>query len=202
MHVEAEVALKEWAVVCEALRRGRQSLLLRKGGIREPNADRSFHAEHRSFVLLPTHFHARDAGRERDLVPEVHDELFELQALSEQARLSGPTAPLRFTLYAEVTAQWELRELAPLQALAGLHVLSDACVTDRFHYRRPGLWALHLRVHRLAEPVELPDRPGYAGCVSWVHLDQPVRGEAEAVVSDVEHARREAILVAALGEPS
>jgi len=195
MHVEAEVALKEWAVVCAALGRGRQSLLLRKGGIREPNADRSFHAEHRSFVLLPTHFHARDAGRERDLVPEVHAEL---QALSER----GPAAALRFTLYAEVTAQWELRESAPLQALAGLHVLSDACVTERFHYRRPGLWALHVRVHRLAEPVELPDRPGYAGCVSWVHLDQPVRGEAEAVVSDAEHARREAVLAAALGEPS
>lgn len=194
MHVEAEVALKEWAVVCEALQRGRQSLLLRKGGVREANADRSFHVEHRAFVLLPTYFHAQDAGRERDLVPEVHADLARLR------EPAGPAGRLRFELYAEVTALWELRELAPLQALAGLHVLSAACVTDRFNYRRPGLWALHLRVHRLAVPAVLPERPGYAGCVSWVHLDQPVRGEAEPVVSDAEHTRREAALVAALGE--
>lgn len=194
MHVEAEVALKEWAVVCAALQDGRQSLLLRKGGIREANADRSFHVEHRAFVLLPTYFHAQDAGRERDLVPEVHAELARLR------EPEGPAGQLRIALYAEVTATWELRELASLRALTGLHVLSEACVTERFHYRRPGLWVLHLRVHRLAEPVLLPERPGYAGCVSWVHLDRPVRGEAEPVVGDVEHARREAALVAALGE--
>jgi hypothetical protein len=192
MIVEAEVALKEWAVVCDALRRGRQGLLLRKGGIREANADRSFRAEHRAFVLLPTYFHARDGGRERDLLPEVHDRLAALR--------EGLAGQLQFELYAEVTAQWEVRELAPLRELAGQHVLSEECVTDRFHYRRPGLWALHLRVHRLRRPVVQPDRPGYAGCVSWVHLDQPVRGEAEPVLSDDEHARREAAVVAALGE--
>ncbi len=194
MHVEAEVALKEWAVVCDALQRGRQSLLLRKGGIREANADRSFHVEHRAFVLMPSYFHAHDAGRERDLVPEVHAEL---------ARLLQPTGSpgqLRFDLYAEVTAMWHLQAPEQLPRLAPLHVLSAACVADRFNYRRPGLWALHLRVYRLAEPIERPDRPGYAGCVSWVHLDEPVRGAAEPVVSDVEHARREAALVAALGD--
>lgn len=194
MHVEAEVALKEWAVVCAALQRGRQSLLLRKGGVREANADRSFHVEHRAFVLLPTYFHAHDAGRERDLVPEVHEDLARLR------EPEGPAGQLRFDLYAEVTGLWELRELAPVQALTGLHVLSEACVTDRFNYRRPGLWALHLRVHRLVRPVLLLERTGYAGCVSWVHLDQAVRGEAEPVISDDEHTRREAALVAALGE--
>ena len=74
-------------------------------------------------------------------------------------------------------------------------------MTDRFHYRRPGLWALHLRVARLHEPAVLPDRPGYAGCVSWVHLDAPVVGEGEPVGGADEHARREAALVATLGPP-
>ena len=191
MDVQAEVALKEWAVVCAALGDGRQSLLLRKGGIREPSADRSFHVERRAFALLPTYFHAQDSGRARDLVPDVHAELAELRAPQDGL--------LHIDLCAEVTGVWWLGTLASAHSLAGLHVLSEPCVTDRFHYRRPGLWALHLRVHRLRVPAVLPDRPGYAGCVSWVHLDEPVRGEAESVVSDDEHQAREAELVRLLG---
>ncbi len=194
MHVQAEVALKEWAVVCAALGDGRQSLLLRKGGIREASADRRFHVERRAFALLPTYFHARDAGRERDLVPEVHADLDRLRPPAD--------GRLRIELYAEVTGAWEVGELARLEALAGRHVLSAACVADRFAYRRPGLWALHLRVYALRQPADLPDRPGYAGCVSWVHLDEPVVGEAEPVVTDAEHARRQQALADALGQES
>ncbi len=192
MQVHAEVALKEWAVVCAALRDGRQSLLLRKGGIREASADRSFHVERRAFALLPSYFHAGDTDRARDLVPSVHAEL---------AALRPPTdGQLHMDLYAEVTGIWWLATPEPVHALAGLHVLSEACVADRFCYRRPGLWAMHLRVYALRAPAVMPDRPGYAGCVSWVHLDQPVVGAAEPVLADDEHARRETALRAALGE--
>lgn len=196
MRVEAEVALKEWAVVCAALGDGRQDLLLRKGGIRDRGRGSSsrpsgpgFAVEHRSFALLPTYFHAGDVGRARDLVPEVHDQL-------------SPRPPgdrLRVDLYAEVTALWHVRELAPLLALAGRHVLSDACVADRFAYRAPGLWVLSLRTYRLAPANELEDHPSYAGCVSWVDLEAPVVGEATAVASAEQHARREAELAEILG---
>lgn len=189
MRVEVEVALKEWAVVCAALGDGRQSLLLRKGGIHERGPDHTFVAEHRSFALLPTYFHAQDAGRVRDLVPEVHAEL---------AALTQP-ADLRIDLHAEVTGLWHVRELEPLLALAGRHVLSQVCVIDRFAYRRPGLWVMSLRTYRYDRTAVLADRPGYAGCVSWVDLDAPVGGEATAVLTDEVHARREAELDQLLG---
>jgi hypothetical protein len=199
MRVEAEVALKEWAVVCAALGDGRQDLLLRKGGIRERGRDLSarpsgtgFAVEHRSFALLPTYFHAGDVGRARDLVPEVHDQLAQLSS-------RPPGDRLRVELYAEVTALWHVRELAPLLALAGRHVLSAACVADRFAYRTPGLWVLSLRTYRLAPASDLADHPSYAGCVSWVDLEAPVVGEATAVASAEQHARREAELVEILG---
>lgn len=192
MRVEAEVALKEWAVVCAALGAGRQRVLLRKGGIREANPGRDFAVEHRSFALLPTYFHAQDLGRERDLIPEVHAAL---------AQLRPPASGLlRFELHAEITGLWWVPELARLRDLAGMHVLSERAVADRFVYRRPGLWVLHLRTRVLAQPVELPDRPGYAGCVSWVRLDAPVVGAAEVVVDDAEHARDQAQLRGLLGE--
>ncbi len=192
MHVEAEVALKEWAVVCAGLRNGRQRVLLRKGGIREANPGRNFAVEHRAFALLPTYFHAQDRDRERDLIPDVHAALAELRPPA--------SGLLRFELHAEVTGLWWVPELAPLRALAGFHVLSDQAVADRFAYRRPGLWVLHLRTRVLRHAVELPDRPGYAGCVSWVRLDQPVGGEADAVLDDAEHTRQATLLRELLGE--
>lgn len=189
MHVEAEVALKEWAVVCAALADGRQSVLLRKGGIREKARDGRFAAEHRRFVLLPTYFHAQDSGRARDLVPEVRD------------MLTADPDPGRhhIELYAEVTGLWHIDALPPLRALAGRHVLSDDCVAERFAYRGPGLWVLSLRTYRLDRPTVLADRPGYAGCVSWVDLDEAVRGEATPVVTDEQHARHETELAGLLG---
>src|ERR1700710_145296 len=49
------VGFKEWAIVCEALGRGEQSVILRKGGIAEGRAGFTF--EHREFFLFPTFFH-------------------------------------------------------------------------------------------------------------------------------------------------
>src|SRR5215467_3400745 len=48
-------AFKEWAVVCEALKTGRQTILIRKGGIREE--DGIFRVDDSEFVLLPTYEH-------------------------------------------------------------------------------------------------------------------------------------------------
>src|SRR5438445_10939324 len=49
------IGFKEWAVVCEALGRGRQSIILRKGGIAEGRDGFSF--KHKDFYLFPTWFH-------------------------------------------------------------------------------------------------------------------------------------------------
>src|SRR5690242_14612220 len=54
------VAFKEWAGVCAALATGRQSLILRKGGIAE--GPEGFAPEHTSFWLYPTHVHEAEQG--------------------------------------------------------------------------------------------------------------------------------------------
>ena len=45
-------AFKEWAIVCEALGSGRQSILIRKGGVAEGRS--GFAYEHSEFFLFPT----------------------------------------------------------------------------------------------------------------------------------------------------
>ena len=54
------VAFKEWAGVCDALADGRQSLILRKGGIAE--GPRGFVPEHSTFWLYPTRVHEAGQG--------------------------------------------------------------------------------------------------------------------------------------------
>lgn len=154
------VAFKEWSIICDALARGDQTLILRKGGIEEGRD--GFRVAHDRFWLYPTRFHAsRD-----QLAPALH------------ARLDDPsTAPVApgevtLALLAEVTRVVQLDSLDQALRLTGLHGWSDDTVTARFHYRRPGLFLLVVRIHHLAEPHRLLETPDYAGCKSWVELDR------------------------------
>src|SRR5256885_14567400 len=49
------IAFKEWAVVVDALGRGEQIVILRKGGISEGPG--GFQVEHPQFLLFPTLYH-------------------------------------------------------------------------------------------------------------------------------------------------
>jgi hypothetical protein len=68
MNQSLNIALKEWAVVCRALKTGRQIMLLRKGGIHESSA--GFELEHMQFLLFPTYLHQNL----QMLKPEAHAE--------------------------------------------------------------------------------------------------------------------------------
>ena len=50
---------KEWTLICDALGRGEQSIIIRKGGIAEGRA--GFRFEHPEFLLFSTLFHEQVA---------------------------------------------------------------------------------------------------------------------------------------------
>src|SRR6476469_8131766 len=56
---EERTALKEWAVLCDALADVEIVALVRKGGIREQRA--GFAVRHDRFLLYPTWFHEKSA---------------------------------------------------------------------------------------------------------------------------------------------
>ncbi|MFZ6184537.1 DUF1802 family protein [Nannocystis pusilla] len=197
MRVTSPVALKEWAVLCAGLGTGEQSMLVRKGGIREPRAAGqapTFTPEHRGFWLLPTWFHAREPGRERDLAPPARARLPRVLADAP------PAGRLHLSLWAEVDAAVEVHELARLARLGDAHGLAPRCVADRFAYRKPGLWVLFLRTYRSGQVIDIADRAEYAGCHSWVDLAEVAAGDVEPVLTDREHAARVAELRSALGD--
>src|SRR5215831_4283076 len=92
-------ALKEWAVICKALAEGKQALILRKGGIAEPEGE--FRLEHTRFWLLPTYTHQQREGIRAEAVP----------LLEEVERERPPAGIIRLTHFAEVTGVYHVHNL-------------------------------------------------------------------------------------------
>jgi hypothetical protein len=177
---QTNAALKEWAIVCRALTDGRQTLLIRKGGIEEIKA--GFQVTHRDFWLFPTYVH-QNAG---DLVPAVHAEFAGVQAAQPLART------IALQLYATVEDVVKVMDLERLRSLEGCHILSWDCVASRFQYRdKPGVHVMAVRVYRRPTVIRLQNTPDYDGCVSWVDLDEALATEGCApVLSDAEFGAR------------
>jgi hypothetical protein len=177
------IALKEWAVVCAALATGRQTILLRKGGIDEGQG--GFQPEHQEFWLFPTRFHQRADELTPDAAP----------LLEEVERDAPPTGVVRLGLYAVVDRVGFLKDEVWVSALEGRHILSPATVAERFAYRNPGLYVFTVRIYRRDEPFEISDAPHFAGCHSWVDLRNKLPTSGLTPVLDDEEFRRQAEVV-------
>jgi hypothetical protein len=165
-------ALKEWAVICEALATGRQAIVLRKGGIAEDGG--SFRVEHTRFWLYPTFLHQNADA----LKPVAH----ELLTAAESDK--PPPGTIRLTHWAELDGIFQLHNVVAALKLNDLHILTTRTVQERFAYRTPGLWALPLRVWKAPEPFDLVETPAYAGCKSWVELDRDFPTDGSTPVLD------------------
>jgi hypothetical protein len=185
-------ALKEWAVLADAMARGEVAAMVRKGGIREQRA--GFAVRHDRFLLYPTYFHEKAAELATRFLPTLE---------ASHAR-RPPEGQIRLELVAEVVGVWRVDDAERLRAIEGEHGLTPAAVDARFHYKnRPGVQVVAVRVLRLTAPVLLPEARRYGGCVSWVELDDAVDvAGATAVMSPPVLDAHVARLTAALGAPA
>ncbi|VTS00086.1 Marine sediment metagenome DNA, contig: S01H1_L03602 (Fragment) OS=marine sediment metagenome GN=S01H1_10638 PE=4 SV=1: DUF1802 [Gemmata massiliana] len=165
------IAFKEWAVICEALAAGRQSLILRKGGIAEEGG--VFRPEHSEFLLYPTHFHEHKAGIKPEFLP----------LLEHAEATKSPMGTIRFTHFVRVESVVHLTNLNDALALDSQHAWTSDVVKQRFHYRTPGLFVLNVRVFQLPEAHVVTERPEFAGCKTWVTLDAPIDTTGSAPVA-------------------
>jgi len=187
--IEERTALKEWAVLVDAMARGDIIAMIRKGGIREQRA--GFSVRHDRFLLYPTYFHEK--------LGEVAPRLAPTLGTAHARRPTEGT--IRLELVADVVGLWSVDDLDRLRAIEAEHGLEWSAVESRFHYRgKPGVQVIAARVSRLTSPVTLPESRRYVGCVSWVELDTDVDVEdAVAVVAAETLAGRVATLNEALG---
>jgi hypothetical protein len=170
-------AFKNWAVTCKALATGRQSLLLRKGGISERGG--RFEVEHREFWLFPTRFHQSPH--------EIRDNARDLMT---QVTNDAPAPGLvNLSLYAVVEDVIELTDESRLARLAELQILAQHTLVDRFRYRRPTLFVLPARIYRREQSITIVDTPQFAGCRTWVELGEAQSTEGlTPILSDRMHA--------------
>lgn len=180
------VGLKEWAAVCHALQQGRQMVLLRKGGISEVSGE--FQVEHREFLLFPTYLHQNKQMLKRD----AHDSY---QPLGDE--------PAEVTLAAAgvVSDIVQLRSRQQLSAIDDEHIWTPPLIDLRFDYKpdKP-LYLLLVRAYALHQPVTIANTPAYAGCKSWVPLDQAIEvGDSLPVMDDVKFAARRRSILDRLG---
>lgn len=155
------VALKEWAVAIEALREGRQMLIMRKGGIREETRD--FQIQSESFYLYPTYEHQKKQW----IKP------------ADQAQLdmtlegwSADDTEVVIDCYAELVEDILIEDQEQLNKLSELHIWTDSFAEERLKWKRAKpLHVMLLRVYTLDEPITMPIIPAYIGCKSWIQLE-------------------------------
>jgi len=148
-------SLKEWASAIEALGRGEQVILIRKGGIADP----TFGIEAERFYLYPTYFHQPEGAPDDGRVTITH--------------------------WCEVVRSWRVDELEALFRLEPHVVFSREALTERYRFRPDqALHILGVRTWRLAHPATIAAKPEYAGCRSWVSIDDEIDVDGSVPVLD------------------
>ena len=138
-------AFKEWAVICEALGTGLQSVIIRKGGIAEGRKGLPF-ATTNSCCFPPgfTSNWKRPPCRRIPLVPDEPGEELEVRY----------TASIEWS---GILTDWE--RVARLRAF---HVLRESVIEERYHYRgTEGVHVAFVRVYRLDPPLRLKNEKKY-----------------------------------------
>ena len=186
---QCATALKEWATVLEAMGRGEQVVLIRKGGLIEPGSGFELAAD--TFLFYPTFEHQAVAY----LRPEF-------QRYFEDATAHRTTAgQVRFDLAGVAAASWNSSDPSVIERLSAFHIYNGAFTTQRLKWQpNQPLVIAAVRAYRLPKPILLPVAPAYAGCKSWVQLDTTVALEGAApVFDDAAFAARLAGISASLG---
>jgi hypothetical protein len=181
------IGFKEWTLVCEALGRGGQSIIIRKGGIAEGRA--GFRFQHEEFLLFPTLFHEQVAKLK----------------LPPGTVLPAPRPDGMHEITYRARVEWtqEVNDLNVVRRLAPFHIWQDSEIEKRFQYEqekgKTGVSVAFVRVERMREPFVFPDSPKFGGCRSWIELPEPPAGIVfTQALDDATHRGRETAIRRAL----
>ncbi|TFE68932.1 DUF1802 family protein [Methylacidiphilum caldifontis] len=165
-----DYAFKEWRIVVEALAKGVQSILLRKGGIQE----KEFQLKSPFFWLLPTHYHEE--------LLQIKPEYRYLEKHEEE-----PPQGLELKYVAQVHEDFFIPDWELIRKLSDYHIWEEQLLKNRFDYgKKKGLSLLIVRVYRAFPPLKLDEQKiKLGGCRSWIKLPYSVADiQLEAVIND------------------
>lgn len=178
-----------------ALLEGNQTVLLRKGGIKEP----VFRPEARQFLLFPTKFHT-----DADLLQPAMAQRY--RSLSDSFPEPKTQPEVVFEVAGEVTGCWTTMDPGVLPLTSGLHIWSDAFLEHRLKWRpKQPITILEVRARRIpGSRLAVPSDPDMFGCFSWVDLTSATQAadvsEWEPAIPDAEFVKRQVQLRQALAK--
>ena len=164
-------ALKEWATVVKALEEGKQTVILRKGGILETAS--GFNIESKKFFLFPTWEHQET----KHVKPEFHE--FLNSVLNKKPKEGFN----KISSYAEVLYEKDVKSNDVINNLLPFHVWSDSYIQERRNWmpEKP-MKAVFLKIIKIPE-FNLPLQPEFSGCKSWIELNSNFQ-EGESALKD------------------
>ena len=166
-------ALKEWATVVKALEQGKQTVILRKGGILETAS--GFNIETKKFFLFPTWEHQET----KHVKPEFHNFLNNVLDNKPNEGFN------KISSYAEIMYEKDVKDVEVINNLSSFHVWSESYIQERRNWmpEKP-MKVVFLRTVRIPE-FNLPLEPEFSGCKSWIELNSNFES-GESVLSDNE----------------
>ena len=166
-------ALKEWATVVKALEQGKQTVILRKGGILETAS--GFNIETKKFFLFPTWEHQEI----KHVKPEFHNFLNQVLDKKPDEGFN------KISSYAEILCEKDIESNETINQLSSFHIWSDSYIQERRNWmpEKP-MKAVFLRTVKIPE-FDLPLQPEFSGCKSWIELNSDFQ-EGESAMKDNE----------------
>jgi len=186
------MALKEWAVVVQALLKGQQILLLRKGGIAEEKGQ--FSIKEKAFWLYPTWEH-----QSAESIQEKYHYLLSVKQVSQEK-----DPPLSVSAWSEITNVIQINEKSILKEIKPHTIWTDSYLNKRYEYKQEKpLYALFLRMYKRQNPHQIEEKPEYAGCKSWVPLNPPLSTDNLApVLTDEAYQIQQNKILSLIQHPS
>lgn len=160
------LALKEWSIICKAMEEGKQTILLRKGGILEYK--KGFEISQKLFLLYPTLEHQAAEYLQSNYLQEY--ELLLKRNSSEIVQDKVNT----LRIMARIEAMQEFHDHELLSKLEKYHIWNEKYVNMRMNYNpKKPMNALLLRIYKLSQPISINVNPEWAGCKSWIDIEVP-----------------------------
>jgi hypothetical protein len=173
------VALKEWAIVVEAILEGRQTLLVRPGSAREVHQE--FRVEHGEFLLYPIY----EEQKAEHVLPAWRPRF---ERVASRRPASGEVV---LKAFCSVEAIWEVRDPAGLAAPPERVIWTAEYLRREYPEGQPAC-ALLVRAFRLPETREISVLARYAAARSWLDLADQISVEGARPVLTDEAYRRQA----------
>ena len=172
--IETHPALKEHSYVVRALQQGSQTVLLRKGGLRDRsdafNNLETLITTRRSFYLFPTEFHASSSL----VKPCYHDNLLDDEH-PKNNDINRNNECLVVSSFCRLTGHWQSSSegsRALVSLLDDFHVWNaETFSRTRLSWNEKRLVSLlELQVFNLDTPLTFPSEDAFYGCFSWIDL--------------------------------